>query len=704
MIFSNEILYLIFQHFTTRRYLSLCSLINRQWYSIATDPVFYKTIHLYTLSQLDLFLEMATTMKRNNKPIGHFVKQLLLEFNDTIDEQTMYELQQCCPFITFIRYSPIDQTQTYPLFPLWNQLILLPSWYQEKRSDCIETLKSSLQHLSLTLDKNDMKEIMERKMPNGFSLFKCLFNLNDLSLHFTFKHTNRLFTLDHYFLDKLHSLCPTISSLTITGVNLGTFENDASTIYNTHQSTCGLQKLTSLSLKYVQILDPYFFNYLANKYVNLESLELIIIDRCDVSSTTATTNFDTAINGLLNDEEDEASEDEDEEDEEDNEEYNNTDDLEIENTHRIGNDLKKNAIKNMLLHKLLHLKKLYVTFLDGKTKNKDKLIDSYWPNDELLDWLYQHPYQYQELQWPSTLFSTSHHTKEMLTIPHHIYPKSIDFFDHLTTLSLVVLPSTWTTIQCILNHHPYPHHRVSSKKTILSSTITALKLRQKSQDFSNIELDIYDWLDLFPSLFSMELIGFILKNKTSFYHLPSPPPSSPSILSPSHYRLNELIIQKCRIHLTGGLSSLCQHCPKLSILQCKNARYGFPPYPNQMFNHHHNYYYQKEELDEEDEEKEGEKEEYYTILNAPWISLKELVFDNVIFYHLDEKIGRKGKFIWFDNFNIQTTTRLFKITSPSPIIIKPNSTLYYHSTKLVYMNIVLDSLDRFNNDDEWVIY
>ncbi|KAI9309672.1 hypothetical protein BJ944DRAFT_245545 [Cunninghamella echinulata] len=656
MEIPKEVLFYIFQHLHSPRYLLNCSLVSKTWYDITTYPIFYKAIIIYSPKQLGLFIQMTKNKRHQRKNIGHYVKHLVIQFKDPISNQTMVQLQECCPNLSTICYNIDDslnqQRKKYELLGYWRQLTHLPTWHKEDRFAIILSNGSKLKQFTFYPTLDDIKAILLLNPINGLHLFKPSTHLKELCLDFS--HYPLPFNLDLDYLKIIHFYCPSVVKLTIIHALLycklnlknqymNYLNNNINKINdnkNRFQELLDQQPhIHSLCFENITIDDPFFFTFITKKYPHLTSLTLKNI------------NF-------------------------------------MKNQHH--HTEHQTAIKNMLTMDLPYLNQLHVTM------NKAQL---YWPNDNLLNWLSDHPQQFKHISWPFTIYPTTpandhdsgiemniieEQKKEMtkkknikLNIRHYfpIYQEvpMARFMNHLDTLTLKLPGDPRISFDYLL------HNNGGVISTTLTSlTIQPLIINNDNDKDNNIECDqqkhtfyIYNWLDALPSLKKLCVHGMevCLYKRFSIGH------SNKNILidrSPSS--LKELVLYQCSIQSRGsnGFTLLCQFCPQLTILEN----------------------YQCTLLIDEKEIKQYQSQYYYTLFNSPQSSFHQLIFQDLMiipnnctasFHHFDLFVKLTSSHHEHDNYYFASHHQL-------------------ESKSNLLVNILLYSVDILNFDGQYFIH
>ncbi|CAO3651034.1 unnamed protein product [Cunninghamella echinulata] len=156
------------------RYIAQCSLINKTFYTLTRDPIFYLSVELYTHEQLEKFISMAKITTTHGKPIGHWVQQLKIKElqGKRIDMKYNIELRRTCPNAFFIGYKRLPNVPLLDYLQLtndddgntdklWDDLVYL-------QLDVVSEIKSNKGILKLEADQEQQQLQRKRNMINAF--------------------------------------------------------------------------------------------------------------------------------------------------------------------------------------------------------------------------------------------------------------------------------------------------------------------------------------------------------------------------------------------------------------------------------------------------------------------------------------------------------------------------------------------------------
>ncbi|KAI9309671.1 hypothetical protein BJ944DRAFT_258205 [Cunninghamella echinulata] len=568
-MFSNEILYLIFCHFESKRYLTNCSSVCKQWYSVAIDPVFYRHISIYTTKQLKLFIRFATNITCQQKPLGHFVNHIEILFKESVQTLILINLQQCCPFIQYIDYPQIKLNNF--AWEDWHHIKRLPKGLYRVSNSTIQSLSSTLEYIYLCLKNIPDHGSPERSFNNLLNFFTTTTNLQELYLNFYYQN------MDIFYFDTIHSACPALTKLTIINAiidnndnsNSGNIDNNDnngsnnSALRRYQPRQCQIlnrrwDKIVYLRFKNITIQDPLLFSIIMNSHPNLESM---ILEKISCISQEESDQFRSAIRDFIN------------------------------------------------LEQLPNLKLFKITFDKSYT-----CFRKMWPHDEFLQWLHNHPQQLTTLELPSSIIPST------ISTPSSIETPPIGFIEFLHTLTLNIsntTQSTTNTLKYLLNSYQTIPTHLKSLTIIASRTNDNANRynrynqynryhrynRYYSEDEDEREhidykpiFPIYDWLKAVPSLHSLTLNGLFIKDKDD---------TSEQQQQQQHKALRECVFDNCTIKMTGGLNCLCEYAPNIEILKCNIESL---------------YYYSDMDIVNDDQ---GIDMDSVSILYAPQLSLKE---------------------------------------------------------------------------------
>ncbi|KAI9309673.1 hypothetical protein BJ944DRAFT_245546 [Cunninghamella echinulata] len=656
MTFSNEIIYSIFKKITSQDDKCGLRCVSKQWNLIATD-LFYQDIHLYTVYQLHSFITTATEMKYKNKPVGEHVKHLSLHFIDHIGHKTMDKLQDCCPNITTIHYSPLENyledCGKFKIVGKWPYLTHIPYWHKESTFECISYLKKTLKNITLDLSKDNYTEIEHLSdQLNSLSTIPTL-----TELHLEYNDKDLPFTFHSSFLYNIHSICTQIKVFTMANNFVFDKEEDKrnDTSYNNDpgddnddnagnvdlvdlfdidgngdidttwpatspplsisllpsSSTSSLSSsssssstsdtkghqwnsITTLCFKNIKINDPYFFTYIKRSYPNLESLILENIIITDYLLMRV--NF-------------------------------------FSQKQQISNEYK-NALKRMVIHHSRQLKTLHISF----RKANGDILQDHWANNNLLSYLNLFPpSQLKDLKWPSTIYPSivGKYYNQYQFQSLYCKIKPISFINHLETLHLSVPIICKETLNYLLD----------GNKTIFPQ-LKELSVKQMNEEEEKPLFNLHNWLTAFPNLQSLTTLNMCLITYEPFVNINKDKQQATHY---HQYKLKKLTIHECLLYFEGGFSQVLQRCSQLEYLNCQESTYYFlsriyldenQNILDKMNDYHFKISRTKHEI-----------KDYYTFIYAPHLNLKTLIMNNMKF--------NNDKPLTFNRYLFATTTSMY---------------------------------------------
>ncbi|CAO3648585.1 unnamed protein product [Cunninghamella blakesleeana] len=623
-MFPTELLFLVFQHFNSKRYLTECSIVCKQWYVVASDPLFYKTIDIYTKNQLELFIHYATNKNQQQQRIGHFVSHIHFLFNDDINNATLLRLHQCCPFVKKITL-PNDNRNIMKGNRLWKH------WYS------LETIPTQL----VIVSNRDVNHILT--LLQGFNDIDHHHPLISVTLHthiplvFKFKlltarSFSSLLELNLNFIstkinlvqmDMIHISCPHLKKLSIAQTSISNSHHNENNNNNNSIKYHQWKGIIHLAFKDITIMDSSFFTKIFHSYPNLESL---FLEGVSADPTVTTYLY-----------------------------FNKYQDL-------IG------------LENLPKLKQLKLRFLVQPFEALTKFSG-------FSQWHTNHPQQLNMLEIPIQMIislpinkSDNTNLNRNFYVPSHILLPTLTlkpliyFIQYLDTLVLYVSDQSMES-SLISNMNNNNNNNNQFISTCLKSLTICRGLSTRSK---YIQIKLFDWLLLFPSLRSFKLEQLILTDTALSNN------DDKTDIDPQHTQLKELTLMKCSIRTDGGLSYICQRCPKLEILHLDSTNIYY--YPSLSINH------------VSEMEITIDPHPNMTVLYAPNHTFKEIIFDSINCFPLD----RNPKY-GFTKFALYT----------SDLSIKKRDMYFIdHTTyrEALDMCMIMHSIDRFRLNGHWIVY
>ncbi|KAI9304091.1 hypothetical protein BJ944DRAFT_267372 [Cunninghamella echinulata] len=587
---SNELILLIFTYLPQRQ-IKRCSLVNKRWYQLTQDKESYKTITIYSESQLAQFIEYVKTKQLDQKPIGSYVRHLYY-YGRNLSSALFTSLHEVCPYITFM--NEIDNIysdeSTSPLLslPSWQHLNHFNSSYtyhyknwvkqllEKKRKvislsfyvdmDQLETNKRK--HIYLQKDTRQQKrklsvlkmspltQVFRQRINTYFDIkedhvyhygkvlvLPQLNHLTSLCLQFSSYAMKTVYDLDERTLNSIISSCPQLESLTLMSMEMN-LSNDYYNSESSYTSTVSTT-LTNLAFINCNLHDPAIYHsYLSITFPKLQTFSLVI----------------------------------------------NRDDIYLNNEYPSF----KKALFYMITH-FINLKSLTL-----KVNNTLSHINpSFWPIQELRQWM-NHSTTILHLDILDALMDIKIKLPSLIDTERKIIDKTTfkveeegddddaKSIQYLKSLAFTIFAHTATTI---LSYLVSSNKSIKTTKYIASTSITTLSLETCFTNSHRHQQNIiyfYQWLDAFPNLKKFTLIG--MNRFRDEYYNGSPARSirgkhndinrekeeeqeNQHQLQQKKYKLTELKIQDSTIDLRGGLSTLCQLFPQLTILDLKNITF-----------------------------------------------------------------------------------------------------------------------------------
>ncbi|KAI9307665.1 hypothetical protein BJ944DRAFT_247200 [Cunninghamella echinulata] len=564
-VLPTEILENIFIHLP-QEYNFLYARVCRRWKEIIYQPLFFTIIELYTIKQLENYIQTAKKIMINNKPINYYTRHLKVYFTCIPNEKTALDLLLTFPNIQSI--NGLSSLPTLPAFyindpyPSLGKLTHFSLWYTTSNKAWMKSLYDknnnarNIKLLEFNIDDqpNNNNNNNSLSIPSLPIHLKQTLNqgihqlvlpaLNYLTvLNIFFSHERSVpYTINENSLESIYKSCPQLESLTLFNIKI-TISGDNYSIPTNGQQ----YKLATHPLKHISIhgvfLDSRCYTYFSLKCPLLTSLQLY---------------------------------------------------LKWNHLTKESNLLYHSAIHNMMLQ-YTQLKKLSVSFYENPEtlfnyNNNESNYEEFWPRFEFLNWLQQHPTQLNDLSFHYDFLNNNSQPGSNSNEYNHINKviQQPTFLDYLTFLSLGINNATNLVANYLLQNE---------NKTIVSTTIKSLELRGNSFYGSSNHLNIYDWLDMFPGLISLKIekIKYIKGNSKDYddsrqISLPNDKFGSwksrelHALLkrrkrfmfrrkSMRFYKLESLSITLSNICFQAGINELFKKCNRLKELNLENVCY-----------------------------------------------------------------------------------------------------------------------------------
>ncbi|CAO3649308.1 unnamed protein product [Cunninghamella echinulata] len=284
------------------------------------------------------------------------------------------------------------------------------------------------------------------------------------------------------------------------------------------------------------------------------------------------------------------------------------------------------------------------------------MID-FWPNDELVAWIDTH---YTELPlnniwWPTTI------------IPSPNTSNMISFLHYLQTLTFKLTKITWDILESFLKNNK------NNKTNFSSSNLQSLTLSKNGHP-EYLPINFFDCLDIFPRLTTLVLNKLTVETNIEKENKKKEKEEE------CNYVLEKLMITKCELLKENAITIICKHCPRLNILHCTS---------NSLFC--------SSISDIVDTSTTITPSPFnYKFLYAPHIHLKELKIGRLYFFSATNNL----LFHYHLSVNIHissfSTSKIQQFDFASLIITESKASV-------CYLDINLNSLERFNCNDKWVL-
>ncbi|KAI9306375.1 hypothetical protein BJ944DRAFT_263670, partial [Cunninghamella echinulata] len=597
MNLPTEILSKIFDYVSIPRYKSACSLTCHQWHLTAQLSL-YHTVQLYTSNQFFLFI---TQVKQST---GDLVKYLELDYSLLyMEQETWYTLQKLCPHI--IEFNYINNKYNNEIFggsgkkmdyqlehipawltrphqrdlfkehiTLWPLLTTLPLCHVENLGKIIIQKLVSTINIDNNNDHNNHDPIQSppftyignilNSQEDYISFTKTISLYQHVTqLHIDFIHFNSL--RDRYsmemdcsaFFNQLDD-CPCLNHLSLNYLSL--MMEPSFSLEDIHLKP--YSNLKVLSLHHLEVKHPTCFHFLSKKYPQLITLDL------ELSITNTLTD-------LL-----------------------------------LDRPFFSDHYQQGLYHLFTHYKQLQTLWLsieeesfDEDMLHYDRKVKLVIPSAQMMDWFEQNNTTKErasislltQLKWPCELYkdniTATVNTTNIITTPitstAYIPPPSIlpDYLNRLTTLDITLSDHT-------INQQLDYFLKGQRKNSILSTSITSLRLRDLAPKFSLNGIKLNYWLNALPHLIKLELSDMEYIQYNEDYDNDQDNANGKR----RQYGLKELIIRKVSLYSQLGLrgtknatiTDICQLFPKLKVLKLDEVSILGSQYLNRLW---HLYYH-----------------------------------------------------------------------------------------------------------------
>ncbi|CAO3648038.1 unnamed protein product [Cunninghamella blakesleeana] len=487
----NETLINILTYLPQKHAVTISSRVCKRWNLVIFHSSFYSTIHINSKDQLKKVIQLAKVNKvvtmDDDKPISHYVNHLIFHFKyrpkeDLVTGLLAFPNLQSIDGLIF-KYG-VDQNYGESIYHQLNHPTNYCYWHFHDQSITkFNEIKDNLKSLNIEVTKemlnfntehhnlkpNDlihMEKIgMTTIIPYRVSIRilhlpkEPLTNLTKLEIDFyRIKNfgVDDKYIIDEQTFESIHYSCPSLESLSLTD-----FYMIISDKYQQHQTNKNkiipANHLKNIKIRGANLKHPLCFHYISAKHPYLESLDFCLNLVFDKIPSEEKIPF-------------------------------------------------QKAIFNMILQLPLLKKLIYQTSSRTLPEPIDGNGDTteIWPHLRFITWLYQNPNQLIELEYPfefilSTLqeiniMNYNNNENENNNIASLQQP--FGFLNHLTSLSL----SLDHAIHLALTYLSQYKNTLTVSSTIESLTIQRSNTDQCKCTFMN------DWLDIFPNLFTLNLI------------------------------------------------------------------------------------------------------------------------------------------------------------------------------------------------------
>ncbi|CAO3648046.1 unnamed protein product [Cunninghamella blakesleeana] len=287
--------------------ITICSTVCRNWHLVINQSIFYDTIHIFSKQQLRKWIQLTKERRVNNKdnkPIGYYVKSIIFrhgfklqkedmkyllvfsnlqyiyglkdDFESTYSNKSIYlQLQRPVDFF----YCPQDEQWTIKFNKVKTNLKSLSVFISDK----LAGFNSHEQQLETIYMKpkeyyQSNKDIPIKMLILPAVSLKYLIKLNiDFTCTYNFYGNDSLnYTIDQHTFENIHQSCPLLESLSIKQfyMNISNgYDNNNNNNNNNDNNIIPAQYLKIFIIE-CKFYSPQCFAYLSIKYPNLESLSL----------------------------------------------------------------------------------------------------------------------------------------------------------------------------------------------------------------------------------------------------------------------------------------------------------------------------------------------------------------------------------------------------------------------------------------------
>ncbi|CAO3619651.1 unnamed protein product [Cunninghamella blakesleeana] len=428
----NELLQHIFSYLS-QRYRSVCSTVCKKWLIATRDPLFYKTINLYSEQQVKKFINYAKriTITEKNIPIGYFVYELNIKEafydngGDGIDRATMELLKllyDCCPNIKKIDDLSciIDESEqeqiidTYDLYNTsstsslinycWPFLTIVPFWYSTlDRSLSYHHQHNNITSLEYKMENDQQQHNYENKNIIQFQIDqqkRYRPTKDQQQSLFSIFHERPLINqegeIEHYGKTIFFSSPSSWIQLKSLSLKLNAFNNGSSTaiyelderVFDTIHTTCPQLEFLSLKDFFMNLSDTYLFTRTTAMETTIQShpsLKQLHLNQCCFNDILC---FDYVSNL-----------------------YPNITTLSLHLLWNGSDRRETEQYKSSIFHLLTGYQQLRhlstsLTYITNFVHVD--LADELWPDVEFYQWLTQHPHQLDSLDYSYDLLKVEY--------------------------------------------------------------------------------------------------------------------------------------------------------------------------------------------------------------------------------------------------------------------------------------------------------
>ncbi|KAI9304429.1 hypothetical protein BJ944DRAFT_266863 [Cunninghamella echinulata] len=583
---------------------------NLQSFILKAPSIFYSSISIISLFQLEHFLYVAKTKIINGAPLGHYVRRLKLYINN-IPRKIIESLLENLPNLEDINEFTENRSLLVELaIPKLQHLTHYYHWYTHcsqkewidhihydkailiqlyvNDSYILSTNQSPLQQIGLRQDIKetrtplracDKRDISFTQDDNGnmhhyLKVLELPYLPQLTTLDLTFMWTHMYYDLDERTLESVHQQCPSLENLRLANFAMN-ISDGFDILLSKLKPALSLKKLELCG----EIFDERSCKYLSIKYPQLITL-ILNFDWCHGYYWDSQPGYETF-------------------------------------------DAYGKAIHKMITS-FASLTRLDLGFNENHVAMKTKYFttsgiafagDCYWPNHELLQWLTfpmvpdaistkKNP-TIKHLKYPLQLMMREQRMTKKSTAPYfaHLYhPQRI--FTYLTSVSLCIYGRMPKNMIFFFLDNGIREER----KKIASATLKELTIEQQQLITSGKEegevlmtvdrkngmktaddFYIHDWLTIFPRLRKLTLnTNAFIKDGTKINETKD----TESKLDKKQqqrlesnfnttYLLEELNICGGGIWFKNGFTGFCRTCPNLRRIDLNNVYYALSNWKNE---------------------------------------------------------------------------------------------------------------------------